>query len=950
MKRQKAFYSKVTFTPSATDRVSVAARPHEFYYREVQKNSFVPRLPRLQRASNIQKTYTSLLSILAIALLLVSCYRVTRFKILSADAGRRLAGGGFYDDEGAGRSAIPEMCFGMQEQSVLDVQSLMPPLSPSETLSLILETREEQSPNSVKQLPGGGLLPSASLKLTAPTLPSQPDPFFVGTIGREFGGVRVREDAALQAAPLLPPPHHSIEVVSQDTPPLRQVLQTSSATLLQQGSFTDCSAGPSSTSAVHAEISLASPDAGTAVLQRSLSSAAEPQAPEPSQRALGRKRGITESTASKPTHSSMPTSGQPNTKKHISGEEFSSAAAPAFSLPVAEQPQEPALEGLEDESLLQAFDVVPWAWSPETLAILKMVGDELQSSEQEDRLLGAREAALEDVYIPGPEVPLTAAPPPETSLSLGAEGKLFDPASKSFVPSALQGLGPPLTVSVKVPLPDQSGGTFPTMPLFCGEGGEGVQPKPQSPLTLFPETSSIFEMLGGALQRSDHEAEEKDQLFRAPQAVSEHAYTPELESPSTAPLPFGTSPFLGGEGWPLNPASDRSPIPSTSAGLGRTQSAPVKNSLQQQSGEAFSSMPFVSGDGGESVQPRPQNFWTLSPETLDILETLGIELQEAEKEDQLLGAREAVSAHADTSKLKSLPTATSHSSTLPFLGAEECPFAPDVEGPLIPSTSQKVGCPTDAAIKNSSAHPSWEASPTVPPVPGDGGKNLQPKPQSSLPALAVPGPRMASSTHVYYRLPFLRPGRVARSFNVERAFAECNKRVRSFPSLLRLRALLERIEITPQDASALVAHSEEVVGRLYYDLQLPIATGWLAGVVAQLGRLYLYLDMVISVVQVVGPSMHASEWWPRIQSVIPSPIFITTRYWGRADCKEHAILATELSRALQLMKMGTRLGEEDTIKLKKQLFGKGAVKEFKRTKWDPWRKDIEESGESAASD
>ncbi|KAL8448972.1 hypothetical protein Emed_003324 [Eimeria media] len=207
--------------------------------------------------------------------------------------------------------------------------------------------------------------------------------------------------------------------------------------------------------------------------------------------------------------------------------------------------------------------------------------------------------------------------------------------------------------------------------------------------------------------------------------------------------------------------------------------------------------------------------------------------------------------------------------------------------------------------------------------------------QLSTIRLPPPAPLMPPSTHPYYRLPFLQPGRICRTFSAKEAFT---LRSRRSPSdiLLTMRRLLAQPSITPSEADTLITCCEQLTRHLHGYHIVPLTQKRPCFVAASLARRFIFLEAMFCSIQVVGSPMRAETWWPQLLQMIP------TDYEPSPLCRSSigTRLAQRLSAALASLKNGIRPSLEDTVELKRELFkGQSLKLGFDKKLWDPWRKD-----------
>lgn len=220
--------------------------------------------------------------------------------------------------------------------------------------------------------------------------------------------------------------------------------------------------------------------------------------------------------------------------------------------------------------------------------------------------------------------------------------------------------------------------------------------------------------------------------------------------------------------------------------------------------------------------------------------------------------------------------------------------------------------------------------------------------QSLFPGFSQgPAPQMPPDTHLFYRLPILQPGVITGRFSARRAlFSYKRMTSHGFAQLATARFLLSKLYITTQEAEVLITDSEMLVGRIMHELEMPFRRQRPSKAVEKLGRIFLYLDTVVSIIHIIGPPMEPQAWWPQVASCIFPETVYTTAYPTRMPLPiPPAALATRLSSALQILKTGARLGCEETVRLKRELLCNPlGIKDFRHKKWNAWRDDDARSG------
>ncbi|CDJ37552.1 hypothetical protein, conserved [Eimeria tenella] len=202
----------------------------------------------------------------------------------------------------------------------------------------------------------------------------------------------------------------------------------------------------------------------------------------------------------------------------------------------------------------------------------------------------------------------------------------------------------------------------------------------------------------------------------------------------------------------------------------------------------------------------------------------------------------------------------------------------------------------------------------------------------------------AITNHPFYKLPEVAPGIKVRRFSPSEAFSRSNLLPQVSTPLESIRSWFRMDVLDETGANRLVVEAERVVCNLYFIQQKPVPSTTASRAVLVLGQRYLMLDALVSTIQVLGPTMNASRWWPKLVGAIPTEIlhrnfpspFERTRYYET--------LALRLIKAIELLKKGVRLEAWDTVELKRELFcKKTSPRWFKTFRWDSWRTDDKES-------
>ncbi|KAL8448293.1 hypothetical protein Emed_003823 [Eimeria media] len=203
--------------------------------------------------------------------------------------------------------------------------------------------------------------------------------------------------------------------------------------------------------------------------------------------------------------------------------------------------------------------------------------------------------------------------------------------------------------------------------------------------------------------------------------------------------------------------------------------------------------------------------------------------------------------------------------------------------------------------------------------------------------------------HPFYRLPEVDPvdqqtrrfnPRAATSFGM--AFSRAPARLQAIRKLLIMPRLTgPLLEGLALELQLLVAYGCFYEGSSVEGLPMSKAA-------YTLGRRFLVLDQVLCALQVLGESPSGS-WWTHFTAAISNDLGdegkkrLFRPYW-----EFNRDLVRRLSRAIEIMKRGQRLGKEETIRLKRALMCLPySPNAFRKSIWDPWRKDDEDHSQSS---
>ncbi|KAL8438857.1 hypothetical protein Efla_000775 [Eimeria flavescens] len=201
-----------------------------------------------------------------------------------------------------------------------------------------------------------------------------------------------------------------------------------------------------------------------------------------------------------------------------------------------------------------------------------------------------------------------------------------------------------------------------------------------------------------------------------------------------------------------------------------------------------------------------------------------------------------------------------------------------------------------------------------------------------------PTPEVSPCTHPYFRLPSVHPDAIQTEFSAESAFSHYRCKCVS-SRLHRLReVLLERV-LTKRDVDVVVRTAELIVNYLAGTQRRPLGGQSPTRATEMLGLRFLCFDVLVSLVQLLGPAMNPQTWFPQLVEMIPTEYRPPSRGL-LASCQHSRKLSERLSAALTNLKQGQRASMEETIQLKRSLFRSPQLSRgFGTDRWEAWRAD-----------
>ncbi|CDJ47152.1 hypothetical protein EBH_0014900 [Eimeria brunetti] len=194
--------------------------------------------------------------------------------------------------------------------------------------------------------------------------------------------------------------------------------------------------------------------------------------------------------------------------------------------------------------------------------------------------------------------------------------------------------------------------------------------------------------------------------------------------------------------------------------------------------------------------------------------------------------------------------------------------------------------------------------------------------------------------HPFYNTPVLEPGAVAKPFSLLHA-RRVGPRADTLGFALRfMHSLIVRDTLYSVDLNAFVGKMEALAGYLLHFHMKPVLGKFPQECCKVLGLRYLVLDTLFVGSTILAETGQDCSWWAELVENVPNRVDLSSNKSYGDQYQANVYLATELSKAIQQLKQGTRPSREKTILLKRLMFCKvTSPPYFKRREWDLWRAD-----------
>ncbi|KAL8439009.1 hypothetical protein Efla_002418 [Eimeria flavescens] len=212
--------------------------------------------------------------------------------------------------------------------------------------------------------------------------------------------------------------------------------------------------------------------------------------------------------------------------------------------------------------------------------------------------------------------------------------------------------------------------------------------------------------------------------------------------------------------------------------------------------------------------------------------------------------------------------------------------------------------------------------------------------QATDPSPSIPKELRNQSMHPFVRLPIVRPEAILRDFNPQWS-KPIFGRIGQQMLLSRIRERLLKPELDAAEVEQLMLETEKLVRITSARARQGAApqNPWLR--IRHLGNLFLILDAVVSVREVLGPRMAASRWWENFVNSFPTDYEPTKARAGEnIMMRTNHKLVSRLLAAIKIYKTGVRPHSFEVLKLKRMLLcSPYSINWFKHHRFDAWRKD-----------
>ncbi|CDJ27188.1 uncharacterized protein EMH_0029530 [Eimeria mitis] len=203
-------------------------------------------------------------------------------------------------------------------------------------------------------------------------------------------------------------------------------------------------------------------------------------------------------------------------------------------------------------------------------------------------------------------------------------------------------------------------------------------------------------------------------------------------------------------------------------------------------------------------------------------------------------------------------------------------------------------------------------------------------------------------THPFYRYPESQDAPHCRNFDINVAMSFAATQVNANISLSKCRRLMKKPHLTEGDVGELLFEAERLCGYAMERMAVTYRRGQAMYATETLGTVFLVLDMLYCIAEVLGDRSMKEAWWPHIAARTEVIRYVPPREYSKAGkCGWNSHLARALDAALGYYRRGDRPPPRVVIGLKLALVCEPAERSKFRVKgYQPWRDDAREWKES----
>ncbi|CDJ48913.1 hypothetical protein EBH_0081100 [Eimeria brunetti] len=202
-------------------------------------------------------------------------------------------------------------------------------------------------------------------------------------------------------------------------------------------------------------------------------------------------------------------------------------------------------------------------------------------------------------------------------------------------------------------------------------------------------------------------------------------------------------------------------------------------------------------------------------------------------------------------------------------------------------------------------------------------------------------PDSVLKTHPFYRYPKTQPAPGTAPFDVHRAATFVNFRIQVSNALAVCREIMGKPDLSRQDFQQLIFHAERLCGYAVKKMPVAFARPKAVEAIETLGVVFLVVDTLHCVAEILGELSMKHVWWPKILRHIEEAGFAPRRdFLVPGMYFRNAEIACTLDAALEYYRQGHRPPVRMVVGLKEALLCEPRDRsKFSGTRWNPWRED-----------